>query len=40
MKIRVKIQTKQENHVGFFASLLAWYIVGGLLICAVAYWSS
>lgn len=40
MRIRVKIQTEQNNHVGFFTSLLAFYILGGLLICAIAYWSS
>lgn len=40
MRIRVKIQTEQNNHLGFFASLLAFYIAGGVLICAIALWSS
>lgn len=40
MKVRLQLKIKQENHVGFFTSLLAFYITGGLLVCLVAYWSS
>lgn len=40
MKIRVRLKVEQENHVGFFTSLLAIYIAGAVLICLVAYWSS
>ncbi len=38
MKLKqIRIKIEREAHTGFFLSLLAWYIVAGLVICAVAY---